>query len=78
MKLKIQVLGIGCPLCKQTKANVFEALQSLGIAADVEEVTDPNKIVDFGVLGTPALVIDGDVKFYGKVPTVAEIKKVLK
>jgi len=54
--LKIQVLGVGCPLCKQTKANVFEALQSLGIAADVEEVTDPNKIVDFGVLGTPALV----------------------
>jgi len=76
--LKIQVLGVGCPLCKQTKANVFEALQSLGIAADVEEVTDPNKIVDFGVLGTPALGIDGDVKFYGKVPTVTEIKKVLK
>lgn len=76
--MKIQVLGIGCPLCKQTKANVFEALQNLGIAADVEEVTDPNRIVDFGVLGTPALVIDGDVKFYGRVPTVEEIKKVLK
>ncbi|MCL4377894.1 MAG: thioredoxin family protein [Actinobacteria bacterium] len=75
--MKIQVLGVGCPLCKKTKANVIEALQSLGIAADVEEVTDPNRIIDFGVIGTPALVVDGDVKFYGKVPTVEEIKKVL-
>jgi len=65
-------------MCKQTEANVIEALQNLGIPADVEKVTDVNKIVDFGITGTPALVVDGIVKFYGKIPTVEEIKKILK
>jgi small redox-active disulfide protein 2 len=76
--MKIQILGVGCPRCKQTEANVIEALQSLEIPADVEKVTDVNKIVDLGVTGTPALVVDGVIKFYGKIPTVKEIKQILK
>ncbi|MDZ7837109.1 MAG: thioredoxin family protein [Actinomycetota bacterium] len=76
--MKIQILGTGCPKCKKTEQNAMEALTNLGIEAEVEKVTDVNQIVDFGVMATPALAIDGEVKFSGKIPSVQEIEGVLK
>lgn len=76
--MKIQILGTGCPRCKQTEANAREAIKRLGIEAEIEKVTDVNKIIDFGVAATPALAIDGEVKFSGKIPTVDEIESEIK
>jgi len=76
--MKIQILGSGCPKCRKTESNAREAVKNLEIDADIEKVTDINKIIDFGVAVTPALSIDGDVKFSGKIPSVKEIEKVLK
>jgi small redox-active disulfide protein 2 len=76
MKL-IQVLGPGCAQCATLYQNVQEAVQEAGIAANVEKVTDIVAIIGFGVVRTPALVIDGEVKFIGQVPTTLEIKELL-
>jgi small redox-active disulfide protein 2 len=76
--MKIQILGTGCPKCKQTEANAREAADSLGIDAEIEKVTDIGKITDFGIIATPGLAVDGKVKFSGKIPSVEEIKEVLK
>jgi len=76
--MKIQILGIGCPKCKQTEANAKEALKNLGLDAGIEKITDVNEIADFGVMATPALAVDGTVKFSGKIPSVKEIEEVLK
>lgn len=76
--MKIQILGPGCPRCKQTEANAREAVKNLGLDAEVEKITDINKIADFGVMATPALAVDGDIKFSGKIPSVEEIEKILK
>jgi len=75
--VKIQIIGIGCAKCRQTEANAREAIKNLGIDAEVEKITDVNEIADFGIISTPGLAVDGNVKFSGKVPTVAEIKKIL-
>ena len=76
--MKIQILGTGCPKCKQTEANAREAAESLGVDAEIEKVTDIDKITDFGIMATPGLAVDGKVKFSGKIPSVEEIKEVLK
>ena len=76
--MKIQILGPGCPRCKQTETNAREAVKNLGLDAEVEKITDINKIADFGVMATPALAVDGDIKFSGKIPSVEEIEKILK
>jgi small redox-active disulfide protein 2 len=76
--MKIQILGAGCPKCRQTEANAKEAVKSLGVTAEIDKVTDINQIVEFGVTATPALAVDGEVKFIGKIPSVEEIKEVLK
>jgi small redox-active disulfide protein 2 len=76
MKL-VQVLGPGCPKCEKLKKNAETAVQELGIEAVVEKVTDIGVITGFGVMMTPALVIDGEVKLVGKVPTAEDIKKLL-
>ncbi|TET14399.1 MAG: thioredoxin family protein [Actinobacteria bacterium] len=76
--MKIQILGSGCPRCKQTETNAREAVKNLGLDAEVEKITDINKIADFGVMATPALAVDGDVKFSGRIPSVEEIEKILK
>jgi len=75
--MKIQILGIGCPKCRQTEANAREAVDNLGLDAQIEKITDVNKITDFGVMATPGLAVDGDVKISGRVPSVEEIEKVL-
>jgi small redox-active disulfide protein 2 len=73
----IQVLGTGCKKCAALKANAEAALKELGIAAEVEKIEDINRIVAFGVMSTPALVIDGQVKVVGKVASPQEIMTLL-
>jgi small redox-active disulfide protein 2 len=71
--VKIEILGIGCPKCKKTKELTKEVINELGVSAEIIEVTDINKIIDYGVMITPALVVDGDVKVAGKIPSKQEI-----
>jgi small redox-active disulfide protein 2 len=73
----IKILGTGCPKCKQLEANAIKAVEASGISASVEKVSDLNKIMDYGVMMTPALVIDEVVKSAGKVLTADEIKKII-
>jgi small redox-active disulfide protein 2 len=76
--MKIEILGIGCWKCKQLEANAKKALAETGKKAEIVKVTEIDKIIDYGVISTPALVIDGKVKSYGKIADVEEIKKFLK
>ena len=76
--MKIEILGTGCPKCKQLEANAKKAVEELKIKANIEKVTDVGEIVDWGVMSTPAIVINGEVKASGRVPTTEEIKKWLK
>jgi len=76
MKL-VQVLGPGCTKCEKLKKNAEEAVSQSGTEATVEKITDINVIVGFGVMSTPALVVDGEVKSVGKVLSSEEIKKLL-
>jgi small redox-active disulfide protein 2 len=73
----IKILGTGCPNCKRLEANAKEAVQQLGVDATIDKVTDVKQIVKYGVMKTPALVIDEEVKSTGKVLKVDEIKKLL-
>jgi small redox-active disulfide protein 2 len=72
--MDIKILGMGCPKCQEVEKRVINALAELGLAADVEKVTDIKRIMDYKVLGTPGLVIDGKVVSTGKVPRLEEIK----
>ncbi len=76
--MDIKILGMGCPKCKEVEKRVINALAELGLAADVEKVTDIKKIMDYKVLGTPGLVIDGKVVSTGKIPRPEEIKAWIK
>ena len=76
MKL-VQILGTGCAKCEKLKHNAEEAVQQLGVEATVEKVTDINVITGFGVMMTPALAIDGEVKAVGKVLSSDDIQKLL-
>jgi small redox-active disulfide protein 2 len=71
--MDIKVLGPGCPKCEQTEKVVREAVAEAGVSADVEKVKDAMKIAGYGVFGTPAVVIDGDVKCVGKIPQKEEV-----
>lgn len=71
--VSIKVLGSGCANCRRLEALVKEVVAELGAPAEVEHVTDPMKIVDFGVVATPGLVVDGVVKSSGKIPSKAEV-----
>lgn len=75
--MKIQILGTGCPKCQQLAKNAEEAIRELGLRAEVEKVTDINKIMEMGVMVTPGFAIDGEVKAVGKVLSVEEIKGLL-
>jgi small redox-active disulfide protein 2 len=76
--MEIKVLGPGCPRCHQTEKVVMQALSEAGVAANVEKVTDMMKIAGYGVLGTPAVVVDGEVKSVGKIPNKEDVKSWLK
>ncbi|MFP4423956.1 MAG: thioredoxin family protein [Candidatus Woesearchaeota archaeon] len=73
--MKIEILGSGCPNCKQLEENAKKALEEAGKEAEVVKVEEIDKIVGYGVMSTPAIVIDGEVKSYGKVADVEEIKQ---
>jgi small redox-active disulfide protein 2 len=72
--MDIKVLGPGCPKCEKTEKLVKEAVAEAGVAADVEKVTDIMKIAGYGVMVTPAVVVDGEIKSVGKIPSKEDIK----
>ena len=74
---KIHILGTGCPKCRQLAANAEAAAKELGVEVELEKVTDINEIMTFGVMLTPALVVEGEVKAVGKVPSVEDVKTML-
>ena len=71
--MKIEVLGAGCPKCKMTAANAEKAIRSLGVDAEIVKVEKLEDIMNYGVMMTPALAINGDVKVSGKIPTPKQI-----
>lgn len=73
----IKVLGTGCANCKKLEENTRKAVAELGIDATIEKVTEMKDIMSYGVMKTPALVVDGKVKIMGRVPSADEIKKYL-
>ncbi len=75
--MKIEILGVGCPKCKQLTANAEAAVKELNIAAEISKITDIGQITEYGVMMTPALAIDGTVVSAGKVLSKDEIKKIL-
>ena len=74
---KIQILGTGCPKCKKLAESAKEAVKDLGGEFEIEKVTEINEIMKFGVMMTPALAIDGQVKAVGKLLSPDEIKSML-
>lgn len=72
--MDIKVLGPGCPKCRQTETVVKEAVAEAGVDATVEKVTDTMQIAGYGVFGTPAVVIDGQVKSVGKIPSKMDVR----
>lgn len=71
--MDIKVLGPGCPKCRQAEKVVREAVAETGVTADIEKITDVMKIAGYGVFGTPAVVVNGEVKSVGKVPKKGEV-----
>jgi len=74
---KLQILGTGCPKCKKLAENAEAAVKELGIEYELEKVTQINDIMKFGVMMTPALAVDGQVKVVGKVASPEQIKQML-
>jgi small redox-active disulfide protein 2 len=72
--MEIKILGPGCPKCQQTEKVVKEAVAEAGVTAEIEKVTDVMKIAGYGVFGTPAVVVDGEVKSVGKIPNKEDVK----
>lgn len=75
--MKIQVLGPGCPNCEKLAQSAAAAATELGLDYELVKISDLNEIVSFGVFSTPALAVDGVVKFVGTVPSVEELKAIL-
>ena len=75
--MKIEILGTGCPKCKKLSENAEAAAKEAGVDYELEKVTDINEIMKYGVMMTPALAVDGEVKITGKVPSPPEIEKML-
>jgi small redox-active disulfide protein 2 len=75
--MKLQILGTGCAKCNALTQATEQAAQTLGLPYELEKVTDLKQIMAFGVMMTPALVVDGKVKVSGKVPSVDDLKKLL-
>jgi small redox-active disulfide protein 2 len=71
--MDIKILGPGCPKCRQTEKIVRDAVTASGVSALVEKVTDVMEIAGYGVFGTPAVVVDGEVKSVGKIPSQEEV-----
>ncbi len=76
--MNIKILGSGCVNCKNLEALTRDAVAQLGLDVEIEKVTDPGEIVSWGVMSTPALVIDDEVVLSGRVPPVDQVKALLK
>lgn len=76
--MKVQILGMGCPKCAALEKNAREAIASLGIAAEVEKVSDPATIAGMGVMATPALAVDGEIKSAGRLLSKEQVAGLLK
>jgi len=76
--MDIKILGLGCPKCEQTAKIVNEAVAETGMDANIEKVTGVMEIAGYGVFGTPAVVVDGEVKCVGKIPKKEDVKTWLK
>jgi small redox-active disulfide protein 2 len=76
--MKIEILGSGCAKCKSVEKLVRNIVDELGIQADIVKVEDLQEIVNRGIMMTPAVFIDGEVKIVGRIPTADELKKLLK
>jgi small redox-active disulfide protein 2 len=74
---KIEILGTGCPKCKKLEELTQEAAGEIGLECEIAKVEDIQKIIAYGVMMTPALVVDGQVKVTGKVPSLDDIKKMI-
>jgi small redox-active disulfide protein 2 len=74
---KLQILGTGCPKCVKLAELTREAANQLGLECELEKITDINRIVAFGVMLSPALAVDGQVKVAGRLPTVDELKTLI-
>jgi len=72
---EIKVLGPGCTQCDRLEQELIKVMAEMGLAADIEHVTDIKEIGKYGVMGTPALIINGEVKFEGRIPPKAKIKE---
>ena len=75
--MNIKILGTGCPNCQKLETNTKKALEELKIKAEMEKVTDISEIVSYGVMGTPALVVNNEIKVSGRIPGITEIKTIL-
>ena len=75
--MEIKILGTGCVNCRNLEANTRTALAELGLTVEIDKVTDPAEIVAWGVMSTPALVIDDEVVLSGRVPTVRQLGELL-
>jgi len=75
--MKIQILGTGCPKCKALAANTKQAVEELGLDAEIEKIEDIREIMKFNIFTTPGLAIDGNVKAAGRVLSADEIKKLI-
>lgn len=76
--MKVQILGTGCPKCRKLAANAEEAIAKAGVDAQIVKIDKLAEIVAFGVMSTPALAVDGEVKAAGKVLSVEQIEAILK
>ncbi|MHB1000309.1 MAG: thioredoxin family protein [Armatimonadota bacterium] len=76
--MKVQILGTGCPKCKALMENAEKAIKETGVDAEIEKISDLTEIMKFGVMMTPALAIDGEVKSSGKLLSPSDIAKMLK
>ena len=74
---KLQILGTGCSKCQSLTEQVEQAAKELGIEHEIEKVTDLREIIAFGVMTTPALAVDGQVKVAGNIPSIAELKRLI-
>lgn len=76
--MEIRILGPGCPRCSEVEKRTINCLAELNVSADVQKITDMKKIVEYKIMGTPGLVINGKVKCYERIPSADEIKKWLR
>jgi small redox-active disulfide protein 2 len=77
MKTRLQILGTGCQKCRMLTEHAERAARALGLEVEIEKVTDLEGILELGVVATPALVVDGEVKVSGRVPTVKRLEEIL-